>query len=127
MQVHAKAGRSIDLDDSSVRRQRLGNIRSDHVDPGNVQANRASGMHGHGRRPRMDVIGPVNSSTAGGQVGRAAQHHLDSGGGYRIEVEALMLDQPVERVIDAHLRQGPFVTDTAARIGIQAFDQFADA
>ena len=75
-QVHAQAGRGVDLDNAAVLRfKRSQHAFADHIDAANVQAHHLRCCHCAGGDLGVDIAGHVGGGASGTQVGVVAQHH----------------------------------------------------
>ncbi len=126
-QVHAQAGRGIDLDHAAVLLfQRPQHAFADHVDAADVQAHHLRRRHGARGHLGMHVVGHVGGGAAGAQVGVVAQQHAlrpwpgtDSG-------VRPCTSQPREGdVVEADLGQRGGVAFAAPRVCVDDVDQFA--
>jgi hypothetical protein len=117
LQVHAEAGRGVDLDDAAAGlAHRAGDVGGDEVDAGHVQA------HGQGRAPGdagvvgMDDVGAVDRRAAGREVGRGPQGDDGALVGRRVDGQADARQHLMDMIVDDDSGHHLLVPDAASGV-----------
>jgi hypothetical protein len=125
--VHAEAGRGVDLADRAADvLVALGDVGGDEVDAANVEPDRAHRAHRHVAVVGMDDVGDVGGGAAGGQVGGGAQVDDLVLLRHGIRGVADALQHQLGLRVELQPRQHLLVADAAARILVHPFQQFGD-
>ena len=124
--VHAQAGRGVDLDNAAVLLfQRLDDGLAHHVDAADVQAHRLRGFDGARGHFGVHAVGHVGGGAAGREVGVVAQDDALAGDRHRIRREVLRRQARLGDGVDADLGERGAVALAAARVLVDLGHQLA--
>ena len=122
--MHAQAGRGIDLDHAAVLcLQRLQHAFAHHIDAADVQANHLRSRHGARRHGWMHFIGHIGGGAAGAQVGVVAQNDALALGRNRFGAEALRVKPGDGDVIKADFGERRGMAFAAPGVLVDDIDQ----
>ena len=126
LQVHAQAGRGVDLDHAAALVfQRREHAFANHVHAADVEADHL--RRGHGARGQLGVhvVGDVGGGAAGAEVGVVAQDHALALGRHGVGLEALVRQAASAMSSMRILRERRGMAVAAARVGVDLLDQLA--
>src|SRR5262249_34655609 len=124
VRVHPEPGCGVHLADRAARlTHRLGDVRADEVDAGDVEPDHPGRLLGDLDVLRVRLPGPVDRDPTGGHVSgeRELHHHVFRR--YVVQLETLVADELPRRRVDRDPGQDLLVADTAARVGVGDVDQ----
>jgi hypothetical protein len=125
--VHAEPRCGVHLADRATGlAHRLGDVRADEVDAGDVEADDASGLLGDLDVLRVRLEGAVDRDATGRHVARQRELDQLAGWGDRVHRVALLLDERDRGLVHLDPGQHLFVTDTAPRVGVGLVDELGD-
>ncbi len=125
--MHPETRRGVDLADGAAGlAHRLGDVRTQEIDSGDVQADHPGRLFGDIHIVRMRLEGPVDRDAPGRHVSGERQLHHLAPRRHVAHLEALGPDQFHRRVGHFDAGEHLFVPDAAARVGIGQLDQFRD-
>ena len=126
-EVHAEAGRGVDLDDrSSYFPITAGDVRRDEVDAADVEADRLDSPLGHHPVVLVDGVGPVGRGAAGRQVAGQAQVENLSFRQHGVEGHPLLGEQAPRLLVHHDAGQHLLVADAAPGVAVDLLDQLGD-
>ena len=129
LEVHAQAGRGVDLDDAARLREgarRLGDVMQAQVDPADVESDGRRRAHAHPGYRRMEDVGHVLARSAGGQVGVVAEPDHLTRSWHRRRRQALVFKVVERRLVQGDPGERPFMADPAPRVRIGPLHQGGD-
>src|SRR5580765_2377305 len=126
-EMHAKTGRSVDLDDAaSIFTKRLAYIRCDHIHTGHIEADDLGNAFEKKDVFRMDLVSAVDRGTAGRDIRRCFEMQDLAFRQNAVEFVSGLADTTHRLAVDIDLRQHIFVAIAASWIGIRLVDQLLD-
>ncbi len=125
--VHAEAGRGVDLADAAADvLVGLGDVGGEEVDAADVEADGADGADRHLAVVGVDDVGDVDRGAAGREVGGGAQVDDLALGRDGVLVVALLGQHALGLVVELEPGQHLLVADAAARVLVDDLDQLLD-
>ena len=125
--VHAEAGRRVDLADAAADRAiALGDVRRQEIDAADVEPDGANRAHRHVAVVGMNDVGHVGGRAAGGEIRRRSEIHDAAALRHRLRREAGALQHFLGLRVELEPRQHLLVADAAPRILVHDLDQLHD-
>ena len=122
--VHAEAGRGIDLADAAADvLVGLGDVLGQEIDAADVEADRHDGAHRHLAIVGMDDVGDVDRGAAGREVGGRAQEDGFARRRHAVPGVAALGEVALRLVVALEPGQHLLMADAAPRVAVHLLDQ----